>query len=178
MRRILCSIAILGSVSVLNAWQQPSVNAIAPPDVSGTWTLGTASGPTPASIEGRGNSPDGQLLVGVTPIKLVISRDGNKLRIEQHFQLFAMHVLEYVLNGQPVKSQFVAPPRDAAPSEVTSKREDNKLVSSINVFVPGESEPRHYAETISVHDNGDLAVRIQRVGSADSRTLLYRREVK
>lgn len=177
MRGIFCLLAFVGSVSVLNASQQPNAKATTRPDFSGTWTIGTASGPTPGSYEGHGNSPAGQLLVGTTPIKLVISWDGDKLRIEEHRQIVVpLNSVEYGLNGQPIKSQFVVePPRDAASCEVTSKWEENKLVSTIDVFVPGESAPRHYTETISIHPNGDLAVRIQRIGSADARTLLYRK---
>jgi hypothetical protein len=174
--RLVGVLFLIWLVAGVSAEQQPSANAIARQDFSGTWTIGTASGPTPGSYEGRGNSPDGQLLVGVSPIKLVISRDGDKLRIEQHRQMFAMHAVEYGLNGQPAKTQFfMEPVRPAAPSVVTSKWEENTLVSTIDVVVPGESDPRHYIETISINPNGDLAVRIQRVGTADSRTLLYRK---
>ena len=178
MRRTLCVLAIIGSVSVLNASQRPGEKAVVRPDFSGTWTLGTTTGASPAAIEGLGNSQGGQLHVGVTPYTLVISQSGEKLKIEEHRQEFAsppVNALEYVLNGQRVKNLMVIESIRNAPSEVTSKWEENKVVSNIDVFVPGESHPRQYIETISTNSIGDLAVRIQRVGTLDSRTLLYRK---
>ena len=175
MRRILCSLAIVGSVSVLNASQQPSAKAVVRPDFSGTWTLGISN---PSAIEGRGNSSAGQLQVGVSPFKLVISQDADKLGIEEHRTGPSVNLIiaEYGLNGQPAKGQFLIQAlRPAAPSEATSKWEENKLVSAIDVFVPGESDPRHYVQTMSISPEGILSVRIQRVGSADSRTLFYRK---
>ena len=179
MRRILCSLAIIGSVGVLNASQQPSAKEIVRPDFSGTWTSASGNGVNLPVIEGRGNRPDGQLRVGVEPHKLVISRDADKLIIEEHRASpvqAKMNAVEYGLTGQSIKSHFVIErPGDAAPCETTSKWEEKKLVSTIDVVVPGESDPRHYIETLSISPEGILAVRIQRVGTADSRTLFYRR---
>jgi len=86
--------------------------------------------------------------------------------------------MEYGLNGQLVKTPTVLATRsrvEAVPAEVTSKWHENKLVSTIDVLVPGESDTRHYIETISISAEGILAVRIQRVGSSDSRTLFYKK---
>jgi hypothetical protein len=49
------------------------------------------------------------------------------------------------------------------------------LVSTIDVFLAGESVPRHYVETLSISPEGILAVRIERVGFPDTRTLSYKR---
>lgn len=179
MRRILCSLAIAGSVGVLGASQQPSAKEVVRTDFSGTWTNAAVNGANLPVYGGRANRPEGQLQVGISPARLVISQGADKLSIEEHrvsSPQNPMNVLEYGLNGQPVKSQFViAPQLVAAPSEVTSKWEDKKLVSTIDVVAPGESDPRHYVETLSINPEGILAVRIQRVGSSDSRTLFYRK---
>jgi hypothetical protein len=81
------------------------------------------------------------------------------------------------LNGEPVRNPFFLgpPPPDTAPSEVTAWWQGDKLVSTIDVFLPGESVPRHYVETISISPEGSLAVRIERVGFPDTRTMFYRK---
>ena len=63
----------------------------------------------------------------------------------------------------------------APPSEVTSWWQGRTLVSTIDVFLPGESVPRHYVETLSISPEGILAVRIERVGFPDTRTSSYKR---
>ena len=62
------------------------------------------------------------------------------------------------------------------PAQFTSKWRDGQLVSAITVHVPGEKEPRHYEETISLVADGVLSVRIQKVGTGDSRTLYYKKQ--
>ena len=173
MRRILCSLPIVGLFSVLHAFQQPGPRTISKPDLTGNWT--NAAGLT--LEEGRGNGPDGKLLVGSVPTALVISKDGTNLIIEEHRQfVVTRNRLEHGLNGETVKADFViAPPRPAAPAEMTSKWEGQKLVSAVDVFVPGESDPRHYVETMSISPEGILAVRMERIGTTDSRTLFYRK---
>jgi hypothetical protein len=175
MRLLPCSLAIVGSVSVLSAFQQPSVTPIAQPDFSGHWTL--ASGHNPV-VTGRANRPDGQLQIGVTPHELMISLSGDVLRIEEHRFGPSPHLvtMEYGLKGQSTTGEFLIEPlRPAAPSVATSKLENNKLVSTIDVVVPGEPDPRHYIETLSISAEGILAVRIQRAGTPDSRTLFYQK---
>jgi hypothetical protein len=86
-----------------------------------------------------------------------------------------VNTLEYALHGEPVKNLMVIESIRNAPSRTTTTWNQTGLVSNIDVFVTGESNPRQYMETISIRPNGDLAVRIQRVGTADSRTLLYRK---
>jgi len=83
--------------------------------------------------------------------------------------------VEYGLNGQTVRNPFVLGPPITVTSEVTSKWQENKLVSTIDVVAPGESDSRHYIQTMSISPEGILAVRIQRVGSSDSRTLFYQK---
>ena len=180
MRRILCSLAIVGSVAVLGASQQPSAKKeVVRPDFSGTWTNAASNGLNQPVIEGRANKPDSQLQVGVSSHKLVISQDADKLGIEEHRSSpiqANVNTVEYGLNGQSIKSHFVTERSGgAAPCETTSRWEEKKFVSTIDVVVPGESDPRHYTETLSISPEGVLAVRIQRVGSADSRTLFYRK---
>jgi hypothetical protein len=164
---------------VPSASQQPTSKPIERPDFSGTWNLGTANpGGRSGEIEGLGNSPAGQLHVGVTAYTLVISQSADKVRIEEHRQPFAsppVNTLEYALHGEPVKNLMVIESIRNAPSRTTTTWNQTGLVSNIDVFVTGESNPRQYMETISIRPNGDLAVRIQRVGTADSRTLLYRK---
>jgi hypothetical protein len=149
-------------------------------DFLGTWTGGVVGG----AIEGRGNSPAGQLHVGPGTGKLVISARGDGLRIKSDYSLFGNHTfgnhtVEYGLNGERVRNSFflgtTLPSSPTPPAEVTSWRQGNNLVSTIDVFLPGESVPLHYVETLSISAEGILAVRIERVGFPDARTLLYRR---
>jgi hypothetical protein len=132
-------------------------------------------------VEGRGNSPTGHLLVGTVPTALVISQQGTTLIVEEHRQfIVTVNRVEHGLNGEPINTSFVLePPRSAAPAEVTSKWQANSLVSTIIVLVPGEvpgeSDPRRYVETMSISPEGILAVKIQRVGATDSRTVFYRK---
>jgi hypothetical protein len=175
MRQFLCSLAIVGSFSGLNAAQQPTPKSTVHPDFSGTWTY--LSGHSPVS-EGRGNGPDGQLQTGISPIELTISQSDDILRIEEHrFRPGPVLVtMEYGLKGQSTTGEFaIEPLRPVAPSVARSKWEHNKLVSTIDVTVPGESDARHYIETHSIDTDGQLAVRIQRAGTPDSVTRFYRK---
>lgn len=107
----------------------------------------------------------------------VISQSGDKLRIEEYPAANSptpRNTVEYWLNGQPVTNLFFNIPV-IAPSLVTSKWQENKLVSTIDVFLPGEEVSRQYIETLSIGPEGILAVRIQRVGSPDSRTMFYKK---
>ena len=174
MRKFFCTLAVVGTIGVLTASQQTSDRTLARPDFVGTWDLA----PEVPGFAAHGNPPDGRLNVGTAPHRLVISQEADKLRIVEHRSTFTVPVntLEYGLSGQPIKSQFVIePPRNAMPCEVTSKWVDNKFVSNIKVAVPAEPEPRGYEETLSISPSGILAVRIQRIGAADSRTLFYRK---
>jgi hypothetical protein len=145
------------------------------PDFSGTWTLATSM--RAAVIEGRGNSPTGQLRVGPGPYKLVVEKRADRLRIEEHYSgAVKLNTVEFALNGQPVANPFFllrSSQEPTAPSEVTTKWQDGKLVSTIAVFEPGESALRHFVRKQSINPEGRLVVRIQRVGSADARTLFY-----
>jgi len=162
------------AVTLLATGQQSSANRETRPDLIGTWTV------RGGTHEGLGNSTAGKLLVGTVPLKLVISQDGTKLKVEEHRQIIVpFNTREYELNGRPIKGQFVIePPRDPVPSEATSRWVEDQLVSSIDVLVPKESEPRHYEETLSVSRDGILSVRIQRVGTADSRTMFYKKALQ
>jgi hypothetical protein len=148
-----------------------------PKDFSGTWTTFRAAG------EGLSNSPAGQLRVGGGSGRLGISQRGDRLRIQSHYLYTpagpagTRNTVEYGLNGEPVRNPFFLgpPPPDTAPSEVTSWWQGDKLVSTVDVFLPGESVPRHYVETISISPKGILAVRIERVGFPDTRTMFYRK---
>jgi hypothetical protein len=146
-------------------------------DFSGTWILGNTPGASPDVIEGLGNSQAGQLRVGPGVGMFKIALNGDKLRIEEYSAAASptpRNTVEYWLSGQPVTNLFFNIPV-IAPSLVTSKWQEGKLVSNIDVFVPGEDGPRRYTETLSISPEGILAVRIQRVGSPDSRTMFYRK---
>jgi hypothetical protein len=154
------------------------VSSQARTDFSGTWVLGNTPGASSGAIEGRGNSQAGQLRVGPGVGKLVISQRGDKLRIEEYpatISTTPRNTVEYWLSGQPVTNLFFNIPV-IAPSLVTSTWQEDKVVSAIDVFVPGEDAPRRYTETLSISSEGILAVRIQRVGSPDSRTMFYKRD--
>ena len=145
------------------------------PDFSGTWTLATSM--RAGAIEGRGNNNPAGLRVGPSPHKLVLDQRADRLRIEEHYSIpGGLNTVEYAFNGQPVANPFFllrSAQEPTAPSEVTTKWQDGKLVATIAVFEPGESAPRHYVRTLSIDPEGRLVVRIQRVGSADARTLFY-----
>ena len=181
-RALILAVPVLALVSlvVLDAAQEPAAKPWRP-DFSGSWTLlnNGAAGEVAATIEGRGNHPAGQLHVGGVPERLAITQEGETLKIEEHRSgplLTRWNKIEYGLDGRPSISQFVIEPlRGARPSLVISKWDGNKFVSLIDVVVPIESEPRHYSETLSISPEGILSVRIQRVGTPDSRTLFYRK---
>ena len=178
MRRMLCSLLVVGSVTVSNAAQQPDTKRVVRPDFSGAWTSAAIYEAHIPVIEGRANRPDSQLQIGGPAHTLVISQGADKLRIEERRTGPSVNlvIVEYGLNGQPAKSQFLIEPlRPAAPAEATSKWEESKLVSTIDVVVPGEADPRHYIQTLSISPEGILAVRIQRVGTADSLTMFYKK---
>jgi hypothetical protein len=147
-------------------------------DFSGTWTFANSNlGIRPWVIEGRGNSPAGQLHVGGDTGRLVISQRGDRLRVEYRYNYPAgakRNTVEYALNGEPVSNPFFLVP-NSAPSEVTSWWQEDKLVSTIDVFLPGQSAPRRYVETISISPEGILAVRIERVGFPDTLTVFYQK---
>jgi hypothetical protein len=156
------------------------ISALVPqarPDFSGTWTLGHPAGIRPGEIEGRGNRSDGQLRVGISPASLVIAQGEDRLRMEEHRTAgVRLTIREYGLKGQPVKNPVILGPKhEPFQAEVTSVWQENKLVSTIVVAVPGEPEARRYTETLLIGPEGVLAVRIQRVGSADTRTLFYQK---
>ena len=174
MSRFLCSLLLVASVSVLNASQQPAPTASSQKNFSGTWTF--AGDPEHLPLRGGAvNNPNGSLRIGPVPTRLVISQTADHLRIEEYHQPFQKNaIVEYGLNGQPVKSQFFVE-LDPAPCEITSKWEQDKLVSTVEVIVGGERDARRYTQTLSIGRDGFLAVQVQRVGTADSRTLFYKR---
>jgi hypothetical protein len=45
----------------------------------------------------------------------------------------------------------------------------------IDVFLPGESVPRHYLETFSISPEGILAIRTERVGFPDTLTMFFQK---
>jgi hypothetical protein len=110
-----------------------------------------------------------------------MSLRGDRLRIESNYTAAGerRNTVEYALNGEPVRNPFflgpTLPASPTPPSEVTSWRQGNSIVSTIDVFLPGESVPRHYVETLSISPEGILAVRIERVGFPDTRTMLYQK---
>ncbi len=104
----------------------------------------------------------------------MISQSADILRIEEHRQFVPTNALDHGLKGGPLKSQFLVEDQ-LRPCEVKSKWQENTLVSTIDVAIPRESVPRQYQETLSISSEGILAVRIQRVGSSDSRTLFYKK---
>jgi hypothetical protein len=167
----------VATIALLAIGLSEGIGPQARPDFSGTWTLGHPAGIRPGEIEGQGNRSDGQLRVGISPASLVIAQREGTLRLEEHRTAgVRLTIRLYGLRGQPVESPVVlAPKHERFQAEVTSMWQDNKLVSTIVVKVPGESEARRYSETLSLSPEGVLAVRIQRVGSADSRTLFYQR---
>ena len=167
----------LATTALLMIALTSGVGSRALPDFSGTWLLGNTPGVSPGAIEGRGNSQAGQLRVGPGVGMLVISLSGDKLRIEEYPAANSptpRNTVEYWLSGQPVTNLFFNIPV-IAPSLVRSKCQENTLVSTIDVFMPGEELPRHYIETLSISPEGILAVRIQRVGTPDSRTMFYKK---
>ena len=143
-------------------------------DFSGIWTSANSVLRPNAAIEGRGNSPDGQLRVGSRSGWLVISQHGEMLRITSVHSVNKLNTVEYALNGQPVRNRFLFT-LGAAPSEVTAWVQQNTLVSTIDVFLLGESVPFHYVETFSISPEGILAVRTERVGFPDTLTMFYQK---
>jgi hypothetical protein len=161
------------------------------PNLSGTWRVGLL--PTPYAITGKGNRPDSQLGVGRDSPRLVIRQDAKVVEIEENAWAAiatAPNTLVYHLDGSAVTNPFrtdaynvVVDDRGRSvgvnkliPAEFRTKWKDGQLVSAITVQVPGEKEPRHYEETISLGADGVLSICIQRVGTGDSRTLYYKKQ--
>jgi hypothetical protein len=108
----------------------------------------------------------------------LISQRGDRLRIDSGYIVLGRRrdLVEYGSNGEPVRNLFfLEGDTVTAPSEVTSWRQGGKIVSVIDAFLPGESVPFHFVETLSISPEGILAVRIERVGFPDTRTMFYRK---
>jgi hypothetical protein len=118
--------------------------------------------------------------------QLVIRQDATSVEITEVNAYGGAKKLVYYPDGTVVKTNLLRlSPRNVSvasrgrlvagdartPAGYTSKWKDGQLVSAITAQVPGEAEARRYEETILLGADGNLSVRIQRVGSGDSRTL-------
>lgn len=144
-----------------------------PPNRSGTWT--TVRG----SSEGRGNRSDNQLgggglRIGPAPASLVIAQDARTMTVVERYSSWPDNKVEYRFDSQMVRNPFLMTP-NFVPSEVTSRWEKDKLVSAIVLFVPGQSEPRRYQQTMWLDTKGFLLVRIED-SSSNSRTVSFRKQ--
>lgn len=158
------------------------------PNFSGTWRLGGV--PKPGAITGKGNRPDSQLQVATSVSHLVIRQDAKVVEIVEENTSGGPNTLVYHLDGSAVTNPFrlllgkvtvlsgdrLAAVEERIPAVYTTTWKDGQLVSAITIDVRGEKEPRHYEETISLGADGVLSVRIQRVGTGDSRTLYYKKQ--
>ncbi len=158
------------------------------PNFSGAWMVDGL----PPTVTGKGNSPESQLHVGTSVTHLVIRQDTKVVEVIEENASGGPNTLVYHLDGSAATNPFrlildkvrVLPGdrlmavEERIPAEYTTKWKDGQLVSAITVQVPGEKEPRHYEETISLGAGGVLSVRIQRVGTGDSRTLYLQEAVR
>lgn len=192
------SVAQFGDTTARRPWLTVAAIVIAAaaiegqqrPDFSGTWNCGVLE--NPVSYTGRANRDDSQLQVGtgVTAMHLVIRQDAKVVEIIQGDASGGPMTLVYHLDGTTVTNPFslylgkvralsgdrLAAVEERIPADYTSKWKGGQLVSAITVPVPGEKEPRHYEETISLGADGILSIRIQRVGTGDSRTFNYKKQ--
>ena len=157
------------------------------PSFSGSWATGILD--EPADYTGKANRPDSQLKVGLAYTILTIRQDPKVIEIIEKTEVHDPNTLVYHLDGSEVTNPFrlflgkteVGPTgglravEERIPARYVTRWNGSELVSAITVDVRGEKEPRHYEETISLGANGILSVRIQRVGTGDSRTLNYKK---
>ena len=182
MRTALVSVfSVLATSAVLaQAGQQR-------PSFSGSWATGVLD--NPAVYTGKANRSDSQLQVGTAYTILTIRQDPKIVEIIEQNEVSDPNRLVYRLDGSEVTNPFrlilgkteAAPNgslravEERIPARYVTRWNGSELVSAITVDVRGEKEPRHYEETISLGANGILSVRIQRVGTGDSRTLNYKK---
>ena len=171
MKHLLAAVfcCVIISVGTIDAAQVSP----APPNLSGIWTH------YKLSYEGRGNRNDNQpggggLRIGAAPASLVIAQDRTTITVVERYSAWPDNKVEYRLDNQMVRNRFRLTP-DLVASEVTSRWQDNKLVSTVLIFLPGQSEPRRYQQTMSLDPNGVLMVRMED-DSSNSRTLTFRRK--
>jgi hypothetical protein len=143
----------------------------------------------PYSFTGEANRPDSQLQVGLGATRLVIRQGEKSIEIEENAAdgpntlvyrpdgAAVNNRLRLLLGKTRINSQGTAiAVEDRIPAEYVTKWKSDQLISAITVAVPGEKESRHYEETISLGVDGNLGIRIQRVGTGDSRTLYYKKD--
>ena len=169
----------MAGASVTLAHQQP-------PRFSGRWINGVLE--NPAAVTGLANRRGSQLQVGLDAPYLTIRQDAKVIEIIEDLPNGGSNKLVYHLDGSAAKNSFRVAPKvvkvgerliaeqPRLPAEYVSNWKDGRLVSAITVQVPGEDGPRRYEETISLGPDGTLSVRMERVGSGDSRTMYYKKE--
>ncbi|MEO8623043.1 MAG: hypothetical protein ABI625_18355 [bacterium] len=126
----------------------------------------------PGGIEANGNRSDTGLEIGPTQSSLIITQGTESLTVVERFSVFPDNKVLYRFDGQVVRNRLRFR-LDTVPSEVTSRWQDNKLVSTIAAMVPGEAEPRRYKLTLSLNEERFLVVRYD--DGSSSRTVIYRK---
>ncbi|HXT71027.1 MAG TPA: hypothetical protein VN700_14795 [Vicinamibacterales bacterium] len=96
------------------------------------------------------------------------------MTVVERYSSWPDNKVEYRFDSQMVRNPFLMTP-NFVPSEVTSRWEKDKLVSAIVLFVPGQSEPRRYQQTMWLDTKGFLLVRIED-SSSNSRTVSFRKQ--
>ena len=156
------------------------------PSFTGSWATGILD--KPADYTGKANRTDSQLKVGLAYTILTIRQDPKVVQIIEKTEVHDPNTLVYHLDGSEVINPFrlflgktEAGPNgglrlveERIPARYVTRWKGSARVSAITVDVRGEKEPRHYEETISLDVHGLLSVRIERVGTGDSRTLNYK----
>ena len=181
----------LGQTLLLTMFASVGLSGHQLPNLSGNWNSGLLRNPT--TYTGRANRSDSELQVGLGVTRLVIRQDAKTLKIVEEnvsTEDNGPNTLIYELDGTPTKNPFrlslgktrvdslnrSLAVEERILGEYTTKWKGGQLVSAITIDVPGEKDPRHYEETISLGTDGILSIRIHRIGTGDSRTLSYKKE--
>ena len=159
------------SIGLLSVILASSVSGQSRPDFSGTWK----NDRTATRIGGSGNSPvDSSLNLGPAPHTLVISQDVKRLVVDEHYGI-GQHRVTYPIDDQKVNTHILISQGRSAGTVVSSEWNKDQLVCTLEVSFPGETTARRYTHTIALNNDGSLMVRTEAVGSANSRTLVYRK---
>jgi hypothetical protein len=154
------------------------------PDFSGEWW------PTHISdtITGSGNSgAPGSLELGRGALSMNIVQDERTLTVESRYVagrtnavVWPRNTIKYPLDGRKQANQVVilgggpgGAEHATAPAEHVCEWKGKTLVATFTMSIPGEPTPRQYEETFSLNADGNLVIKVTRLGTPSSLTRVF-----